>query len=216
MHSSRALRSSAFEIRLAGQVVQLHDLLPGFTEHDRLGVVVRVPCGALGASLLMLAAITGFYDIHRERSDDYFIYPDYFVFHVGSRWGDHRRLDIWPPHKEVVVEDEAETLWRSINDRAVTRLLVPEGSLRASSLDRATAASAVGRLTSCFTYSPEGRTRGADVALRGNAVTESYVTDTIAGCSRGEPVHAARASIVTAGAPTETYRRTSVADVIAL
>jgi hypothetical protein len=50
---------------------------------DRLGIVVHQPGGALGASVLALATITAFYDLQRARGNDFFIYPDYFVFHVG-------------------------------------------------------------------------------------------------------------------------------------
>ena len=47
---------------------------------------MRRPCGAVGASALISAAITAFYDVQRSRGDDFFIYPDYFLFHVGARW----------------------------------------------------------------------------------------------------------------------------------
>ena len=70
------------------------------------GVVMSRPCGAVGASALITATITAFYDIQRARGDDFFVYPDYFLFHVGRRLGDHARLDVWPRHKEVVVGEE--------------------------------------------------------------------------------------------------------------
>ena len=41
------------------------------------------PCGAVGASLLLLAAITAFDHAQRARSEHFYIYPDYFLFHVG-------------------------------------------------------------------------------------------------------------------------------------
>jgi hypothetical protein len=59
MHSSRELRSSSFEITVGGREVRLVELFDGFGEHDRLGVVIRRPCGAVGASAL----ITAFYDL---------------------------------------------------------------------------------------------------------------------------------------------------------
>lgn len=109
------------------------DLFPGFDARDRLGVVVHHPGGALGASVLVLATITAFYDLQRSRGDDCFVYPDYFVFHVGQQHGNHSMLDIWPDHKEVVVAGEPEAVLRAIDDRAITRLLVPAvgGGLRA-------------------------------------------------------------------------------------
>ena len=73
-----------------------------------LGLVMRRPCGALGASALLTAAITAFYDVQRARSERFFVYPDYFLFHVGGPLGEHGRLDVWPRRKEVVVEDDPE------------------------------------------------------------------------------------------------------------
>ncbi len=127
MHSTRELSPASFAIEVAGRPARLEDVLPGFTAADRLGVVVRRPGGAVGASLLILAAVTGFYAIHRRSGEDFFIYPDYFVFHVGGRFGDHRRLEIWPSHKEVVVEGAAEQVLEAVNDRGITRLLVEDG-----------------------------------------------------------------------------------------
>src|SRR6476620_11743846 len=127
MHTTTDLSSSSFSIRMDGTPGDIESVVAGFSDRDRLGVVVREPCGAIGASTLILAAITAYYDVWRSRSDDFFIYPDYFLFHVARPLGDHGMLDIWPSHKEVVVEDDPEQLLRAINDRGVSRLLVPDG-----------------------------------------------------------------------------------------
>jgi len=58
---------------------------------------------------------------------DFFIYPDYFLFHVGRPLGDHARLDIWPRRKEVVVPEDPQGVLDAINDRAITRLVVEDG-----------------------------------------------------------------------------------------
>ncbi len=126
MHSARELRSSLFEIALDGRPARLEDLFPGFGEQDRLGLVMSRPCGAVGASALITATITAFYDRQRARGPSFFIYPDYFLFHVGRPLGDHAQLDIWPRRKEVVVPDEPESILEAVNDRAITRLLVEE------------------------------------------------------------------------------------------
>jgi 8-oxo-dGTP pyrophosphatase MutT (NUDIX family) len=84
MHSAKELTSASFTLTVNGEEASLRDVFPGFEERDRLGIVVRQPGGALGASALILATITAFYDIQRERSDDFFIYPDYYIFHVGQ------------------------------------------------------------------------------------------------------------------------------------
>jgi hypothetical protein len=160
MHSAEELRSSSFRIALDGGEVALTELFDGFGEQDRLGVVVRRPFGAVGASALITATVTAFYDIQRSRGPDFFIYPDYFLFHVGRPLGDHSMLDIWPRHKEVVVEDEPERILEAINDRAITRLVVEDGEPGgAPALERETLASARARIATCLAYSPSGRVR---------------------------------------------------------
>ena len=175
MHSSYELRSEAFEIGIAGRRAALADLFPGFGEQDRLGVVVRAPCGAVGASALICATITSFYDIQRARGDDFFVYPEYYLLHAGGPHGDHARLDVFPRRKEPVVADEPEALLEAINERAITRLVVEDGSPAEPELDRAELASARTRLMSCLAYSPAGRVLDADVRIAGNDVTEGYV-----------------------------------------
>jgi hypothetical protein len=199
MHSSTELDRSSFAVTVDDAPATIDDLFPAFSEHDRLGVVVREPCGAVGSSCLLLAAVTAFYDLQRARGTDFFIYPDYFLFHVGRRLGDHSMLDVWPEHKEVVVADEPEEILRAVNDRAITRLVVDDGAsaevgdgapgqVGASApaqagagapLDvlfgRETLASARGRIAGAFAYSPSGRVADANVRVAGNDVTESYV-----------------------------------------
>ena len=128
MHSSRELTSAMFAYTVAGRPAAFADVFPGFDGRDRLGVVVRTPGGALGASVLVLAAVTACYDLERARSADFFRYPDYYLFHVGQPVGPYAMLDIWPDHKEVAVPaGDPEALLRAINDRAVTRLLIEDG-----------------------------------------------------------------------------------------
>ncbi len=235
MHSSTELERSSFDVSVEGRDGAWIDaLFPGFDERDRLGVVVRHPLGALGASTAILAAVTAFYDVQRARGPDFFIYPDYFLFHVGRPLGDHNMLDVWPEHKEVVVPDDAEEILRAVNDRGVTRLLVEDGPSRAAPLDRETLASARARIVTALAYSPTGRVPDADVRIAGNEVTERYVgalldPDSLADgadgsgleayaslvraraaeVSPGERAHirAGRAALVEGGRPVETYRR---------
>jgi len=212
VHSARELRSSAFEIEAAGRVVGLPDLFEGFGEHDRLGVVIGRPGGGLGASALITATITAFYDLQRARGPDFFIYPDYFLFHLGKPFGNHSRLDIWPEHKEVVVPAEAQEVLRAVNDRAITRLVVEDGEPRDPELGAEELASARARLTSCLAYSPTGRVTDADVRVTSNAVVEGYVETTL---DRGDvippeqrsQIRRAREGLVEDGVPVETYRR---------
>ena len=243
MHSSRELRSSSFEIRVDGRPAHVEDLFEGFREQDRLGVVMTSPCGAVGASALITATITAFYDIHRARGGDYFVYPDYYLFHVGRPLGDHARLDVWPRRKEVVVGEEPQEILEAIDDRAITRLVVEDREPGAPPLDEEAVASARGRIATCLAYSPSGRVDGADVLIAGNEVTEGYVTAildpeariaTLRSDGGAEARIAAiesrigevepdvrrrilrdRAGLLEDGVPVETYRRIGIDDALA-
>ncbi len=103
MHTSDALTQDTFTIAIDGSPATVADLLPGFDRSDRIGVVVGSPHGLVGASLLVLAGVFAFYELQRERGEDFWIYPDFFAFHVGRLHGHHGALDLWPPHKEVLV-----------------------------------------------------------------------------------------------------------------
>src|SRR5215216_5563355 len=175
MHSSQELRSSSFQISVGGRDVRLVELFDGFGERDRLGVVIRRPCGGVGASALITATITAFYDVHRARGPDFFVYPDYFLFHIGRLHGDHGRLDIWPSRKEVVVPEEPEHVLEAINDRAITRLVVEDGEPGKPDFEPEALASARARIATCLAYSASGRVRDADVRIASNPVTEGYV-----------------------------------------
>jgi hypothetical protein len=241
MHSSGELRSDAFAITLDGRPASIEQVLPGFGERDRLGVVVRHPCGAVGASTLLLAAITAFYDLQRARGGQFFIYPDYFLFHVGGPLGDHSMLDVFPAHKEVVVPDETEALVEAINDRAITWLLVEEHEAAPGRLRRETLASARSRIRGAFAYSARGRVVDGDLRIAGNDVTESYVRAVLDPdglmASIGDPddpyaaaimrraaevppqlrarIRVERDKLREQGRPVETYRRLTVDQALA-
>jgi hypothetical protein len=234
-----------FDIRLDGNPGAIGDLFDGFDEHDRLGVVVSSPCGAVGASALITASITAFYDVQRTRGSDFFIYPDYYLFHVGRALGDHARLDIWPPHKEVVVKAQPRALLESIVDRGITRLMVEDGEPGESELLEEDVASARARVVTCLAYSPSGRVADGDVRIASNPVTEGYVDNVLdpeariaALRSRPEPdgtradeiearagevepevrrrIRDARRELVEDGVPVETYRRIGLDEALAL
>jgi hypothetical protein len=232
-----------FAIHVAGRQAGLSDLFEGFGEQDRLGLVMSEPCGAVGASALISATVTAFYDIQRERGGDFFVYPDYYLFHVGRALGDHGQLDVWPRRKEVVVADEPEQILEAIDDRAITRLVVADGPPAETPREPEPLASARGRIATCLAYSPSGRVEGADVRIAGNPVTERYVEDVLdpeahlerlrsEGDGEGlaaaieermgevEPevrsrILAARAELVEDGVPVETYRRIGLDEALA-
>jgi hypothetical protein len=232
-----------FKIELAGRAGRLEDVFQGFGEHDRLGLVMRQPCGAVGASALITAAITAFYDIQRSRATDFFIYPDYYLFHVGGPLGDHARLDVWPSRKEVVVEDDPERILEAIDDRAISRLLVEDSARGDPYLDAEIVASARARISTCLAYSASGRVSAGDVRIASNNVTEGYVTAVLDPEARMErlrsegeaeraeaiavradevPVRvrreimSARKGLIEDGLPVETYRRIGLDEALAL
>jgi len=243
MHSAQELRSSSFRLEVDGRDARLVDLFHGFDEHDRLGVVVRRPCGAVGASALITATVTAFYDIQRARADDFFIYPDYFLFHVGRPLGDHARLDIWPRRKEVVVPEDAQRILDAVNDRAITRLVVEDGEPAHPEVQPEALASARARIRTCLAYSASGRMRRADVRIASNPVSEGYVNGLLdpearlvelrangnheladAVAARMDEVspderrriRTARTALVEDGLPVESYRRIDLDEALGL
>jgi hypothetical protein len=214
VHTTADLSPDSFSITIDGESAELRDLFPGFHAHDRLGVVVRSPAGGAGAGLLILAAVIAHYDFHGVPDWSRPAYPDYFVFHVGGLHGDHGMLDIWPAHKEVVVDGEPESMLQAINDRAITRLAIEDVGAGAAELQAPTEASARARLASVFAFGAGGRVAGADVSIAGTDATERYVQHVLDSCEA--PADASRASLLVDGRPTETYRRAGVDEALRL
>jgi hypothetical protein len=210
-----------FEIEVAGRAARIQNLLPGFSEHDRIGLVMRRPCGALGASALLAAAITAFYDIQRARSEEFFVYPDYFLFHVGGPLGNHSRLDVWPRRKEVVVANDPDRILEAIDDRAITRLLVEDGEPSGAGLADEPVASARLRIRTSLAYSSAGRVPDADVRIASNPVTEGYVETVLERSEEIDPavrraIRLGRRALVEGGVPVESYRRIDLGEALAL
>lgn len=127
MHVATDVEHRMFDWREHGVPVGPHTLLPGWTEHDRLGVVIREPFGSLGASLLMQTCALLHYEVRPDRrSIQKAQYPEIFTFHVDGKYGDHSAFDVWPPRREVAVGKSPLDLLEAVNDRAITRLLIPE------------------------------------------------------------------------------------------
>ncbi len=241
MHSSDELEPGMFDVVIAGRPAAIGDLFPGFGDRDRLGVIVRSDYGAVGASGLILATVTQFYEMQRATAGTFFTYPDYFVFHVGRARGDHAMFDIFRSHKEVVVADDPESILEAVNDRAITRLLVDDVAGHPADVLPDTRASAARRIQTVLAYRPSGRVADADVTVTGNDVSERYVhavldrpagTGTIRAPNLGvdadlvdrqrgvdrmarERIRAARAALRVQGRPVESYRRITLDDGLA-
>jgi len=81
MHTTHQIQFEEFQFTLAHEITSFDQIFPEFNASDRVGVVVRQPSGAIGASALLMASIAKFYDFHRDRLGNkpgqLRIYPDY-------------------------------------------------------------------------------------------------------------------------------------------
>jgi hypothetical protein len=204
-----------FDFERDGRSATLEDILPGFKPNDRIGIVVRKPGGGMGASALIMSALTRFYDFYRPNLGDepgkLRIYPEFFVFHVGRPHMNHSWMDVWPPHKEVVVEDDPEQILEAINDRGITRLVVEDIKSITPIFLPETLSSAKLRIVSALAYSPTGRVDNPDIKITSCHAAEENVLDSLnrtEGMSEKvkEQLRLARQSLMINERVVETYR----------
>jgi len=176
MHSS-FLRGSDFRITLQREEVPHDRFFRDLSVNDRVGVFAPGGLDGLGASLLLLAHTTAFYDRYRESGDEFFAYPDYFTFQRRTPAASYSMLDVWPGHKNVPVAGDAGATLDAILDRAINVLLVPAGTAGAAELAPVQMASARRTIRRCYTYSSTGSTEHPTLAVA---------------CSRAEPAEWAR------------------------
>jgi hypothetical protein len=181
LHTSKQLDESLFAVSIHGADGSRDEVFPEWHEHDRLGVVVHEPFGAVGACHLIQLAITAYYDVKPRRRDGFVpfrrdapparnpnaIYPEIYLFHVGRDFGNHSIIDVWPARKEVVVEADARVVLDAINDRAITRLAVPDGAPMHVEHEWKEPAAALDRIAGAFAYSASGRVADPDVVIAG-------------------------------------------------
>jgi hypothetical protein len=166
VHTARQLDESLFRVAIEGRPSSRGELLRDWGPHDRLGVVVHEPLGTIGASYLLQLAITAFYDARPSRRDRTApVYPDVFVLHVGGRFGDHADFDVYPPRKEVFVENTPRAVLEALNDRGITRLLVPDRAPEPVQHGWKEPAQALDRVVDAWAYAASGRVEGGDVAI---------------------------------------------------
>lgn len=212
-----------FDFQVEGHAASLEDIFPGFNENDRIGVVVRKSGGGMGASALLMSALTRFYDFHRpvlgNEPGRLRIYPEFFVFHVGKRHMNHSWMDVWPPHKEVVVEDDPEQILEAINDRGITRLLVEDITPSSATFLRETISSALHRIVTAIAYSSTGRVTHADVTIMSCSAAENNVLDSLDRSEElseeiKERLRRRRKPLYVDGRVTETYRRIELSEAL--
>ena len=180
MHTAKQLNASLFDIKINGKRAPLGALFPNWHRFDRFGIVVARPFGSLGASLLIQAAITAFYDLRRSQANSAAVYPEIYLLHAGGHWGDHSTLDFWPPRKEVFIAEDPREVLGAINNLGITRLAVPAGASGMPHIDwqdngkERTAAKE--RVSSIFSYDADGSVSGADVSISATSdVTEENI-----------------------------------------
>jgi hypothetical protein len=168
MHTLTQLKLSMFDIRVDGRAATVDDVFPGWTKYDRLGVVIHDQLGGVGASHLIQLAICCYYDTDERRDRPESIYPEIYAFHVGRGHGSHAHYDFWPGRREVMVGDLPNGVLGAINERAITRLLVPDAVPVERDLKPKEISATHDLVTSAFVYSPTGRAADADVEVAGN------------------------------------------------
>lgn len=154
MHTAELMKTSEFTYRRNGRPADFAGIFPGFTSEDRVGVVALAPGDSLKASSLLLASVGAFYQELFSQESDFYLYPDFFVFHVGELRGRHTALDIWPQSKEVVVPADPQQLLAAINDRGITRLIIPSLPATQGTLMLHTAQLALRRLRTVLLMTP--------------------------------------------------------------
>lgn len=126
MHTSTLLKTGEFSFTRGADHVSLDAILPELTSDDRIGIVSATPGDSLRAAPLLLASIGSFYESLWAVEDDFFLYPDFFLLHIGALTAYHSPFDIWPQSKEVIVPPHPQELLAAINDRGITRLVLPD------------------------------------------------------------------------------------------
>lgn len=162
MHLSRLVKTSEFAFSAGGNAATFDDVLPDFGPTERVGVVSRTPGSAHRAAGLVLAAVARFYELRLQVSDDFYAYPDFYVFHVGELRGYHGMIDVWPEHKEVVVGGNAESIVSAVNDRGVTRLLIEEAPPAPGLMARETVEGFRQGIRTVYSFDPFGPARPLD------------------------------------------------------
>lgn len=152
-----------FEVKTNGQVGTVADVFPNSGFRDRFGIVLDGPLGGVGATHLLQLAIVCFYEVKPERRGAKAIYPEIYAFHFGRGFGTHAPFDFWPSRREVVRGTEDHR----VNDRAITRLAIPDRRRREIVHGPKETEAALGTIRSALVCGPTVRVAQPDIAIRG-------------------------------------------------
>ncbi|MEM8863153.1 MAG: hypothetical protein AAGD96_33000 [Chloroflexota bacterium] len=155
MHSSD-LRSTDFKISYNSNLVEHADFFSNVTKATRVGVYAPNGTDGVGATALIMAYVTAFYNVYRKQGVDFFAYPSYYTFQHVRPLASYTMLDIWPRHKDVWVESNPVDLLNAINDRAINILLLPEQEPANPSYEKAQLETTLQTIHKCYQYSANG------------------------------------------------------------
>lgn len=156
MHTTEELEGTDFQYQSDGHSVSRDDVMPSIKPTDRVGVVMGAGTDGLGAGNFILSCVIAFYERVKESKENLIEYPDYYTFQATADPADYRMFDIYPDHKNVIVDPDDEKLLQAINDRAINILLVPDVLPRTPGLDKITQRSTQRVVEDCYLYSPDG------------------------------------------------------------
>lgn len=168
MHVIDMLDSRMFDVLIDDKPASPSDVFPQWQPYDRFAVLIYEPLGAIGATHLIQIACTQFYDVKPLRRTERKIYPEIYAIHVGRWWGSHVAYDFWPARREVRVSDDPRDILDAINDRGITRLALPDRSVRVIVHRRKEEDAALDRLATAILYNPSGRVEKSDISVAGN------------------------------------------------
>ena len=168
MHSSN-LRGTDFEICLNNQPVSHAGFFADFSNLTRVGIIAPNGTDGVGATALIMAFVTAFYDTYRARGGEFFAYPAYYTFQQSRPLASYTMLDIWPKHKDVFVEPDPVDLLNTINDRAINVLLLPDREPTDPSFEQPQIEAALRTIKTCYLYSANGAVQDADLEVTVNS-----------------------------------------------
>lgn len=175
MHVMTLLKAEMFDISVDGRAAEIADVYPDWHQHDRVGLVIDEALGGIGATHLLQIAMTAFYDVKPSRRSELTVYPEIYAFHIGRPHGAHAPYDFWPARREVILRtDDHREVLDAINDRAITRLIVPERPRRSVVHRPKEVDAALDRIVSAFVYSASGRVADPDIVIAGTDRRTEY------------------------------------------
>lgn len=185
MHTTKTIKSNDFEYIHKGGESTFEDILPDFNVHDRIGIISEEELSVIGISTLIMGIVTKYYDFKdrgklSNEPGDLRIYPEIFIFHINNKTGKHGQIDVWPPHREVIVEDDPERVLEAVNDRGITRLFIEDNHpAQKHTYLRETVNGAKSRIKTILAYSRNGHVENSDITIKNNRSIVPYIEKTI-------------------------------------